>query len=146
MKRSQPLRRSKTAKRSDRTADPKKGLRKAQNAAHEWWVAVVQGKPCVNCGTRRDVQGHHVIPRNALKRECPRGAAGYTLQELLWSTANGIPLCEVCHFRHESGFARIEARLLPIDAIKLAVLIGMEHRIGPRYYPRSSQSNAAACG
>lgn len=106
----------------------------------KWWLWVVHGKRCVVCGTRRNLEGHHVIERNALKNELPDGATilgrPFTLDELIWHPANGVPVCELCHVRHTRRIRRIPAEKLPAITFKFAQLIGLEHRLGDRYYPR----------
>jgi hypothetical protein len=109
--------------------------------ARFWWQKVAQGRSCVVCRSTYRVQGHHVTPQQAIKQKYPRGHPdGRTLQELLWSVANGVAVCERCHANHELAVRRIPAEKLPMDAIRFAVSVGLEERIGPGYYPRSSSA------
>jgi hypothetical protein len=107
------------------------------DAARAWWVAVVKGKRCVVCKSRYLLQGHHVVSQQRLKKEYPKGAPdGRSLQELLWSVENGIPVCAFHHMRHESAFERIPARLIPLAAFKFAADLKLDHLVGPNIYPR----------
>jgi hypothetical protein len=107
-----------------------------------WWLTVVHGRKCVMCGTKRNVEGHHIIERQVLRREHPKGAdigcEHFTLYELIWAASNGLPVCELCHVRHTRALARIPAEKLPIQAIWFARALGLEHKVGPRYYPTSN--------
>lgn len=128
--------------------------------AHQWWIEVARGQRCVMCDTKRSVEGHHVLSQNALKHEFPRGAVWRidslgaerwlpaqahdlqehvggpyrSLQELLWSPANGIPLCISCHQAHEGASRRVSLDKVPTEALTFALELGMEHRLSARYY------------
>lgn len=126
-----------------------------REAALAWFVAVTRRKGCVVCKKRTGLQAHHVVAQNVLKNEFPHGAifaAGRwtpldrwtaidesdpvrTLQQLLWDPRNGVPVCtEPCHRRHTDHVALIPAASLSAAALRFAAELGLQHRLGPRYY------------
>lgn len=132
-------------------------------AARAWWNAVVKGQACVKCGGKRRTQGHHIIDVNYLRREYGNGAIWripsdgepeqwcpalpHDLQEYVsgayrsfeairWDERNGICLCEwPCHANHSTAVDRIKFWMLPAAAIEFADELGLQHRLGPRFYP-----------
>jgi hypothetical protein len=108
----------------------------------QWWLHVVHGKRCVVCGTKQNLEGHHVIERQVLKRELRGGALigdrHFSLDELIWHPAGGVAVCELCHVRHTRAIRRIRADELPRLSFKFAELIGLSHRVGDRYYPHDN--------
>lgn len=93
-------------------------------AAHRWWEGVVKGRTCAVCGSKHNVQGHHILPKQDVKR-----AGGD-----VWAKANGLPLCESCHMNHESAAKRVPRRLIPVAAEWFARDLGLDWKL-ERIYP-----------
>jgi hypothetical protein len=54
----------------------------------------------------------------------------------MWEVANRLWLCRRCHDRHETGYQRIPAMLLPRGAIEFADRLGLLWRIERDYASR----------
>lgn len=93
-------------------------------AAREWWARVARGQACVVCRGTRNVQGHHVVPKHAVKK---KGGE-------VWDARNGMAACEECHARHTNAFRRIPRYLVSSAAWSFAEELNLTHII-EREYP-----------
>lgn len=85
--------------------------------------------PCVRCGSRLSVDGHHVIPKRVLRR------LGF--HDRLLDTRNRLALCRRDHERHENRSEPVTRELLPASVFEFAD----ELRLGwylDRHYPYGS--------
>lgn len=73
----------------------------------------------------REIQGHHILPKNALKRR--------NLEEHLWDERNGVGLCEYHHGRHTNYVERMPRDLLPPVVYDFAAEIGVDYLIDYEY-------------
>lgn len=124
---------------------PKGGYDLDKSAA--WHKEVVgpplKKKPCVVCGSRINIEGHHVIAKQEIKRIARSGRWEFDReQDALWDVRNGIPLCDVCHQRHETAFKRVPRNVLPSAALDFAGEMGVDHLI-ERYYPEAEAPKSA---
>jgi hypothetical protein len=95
----------------------------------------VKKNPCLVCASQINIEGHHVIAKQEIKRIAKSGRWDFDReQDALWDARNGIPLCAVCHQRHETAFRRVPRRVLPAAALAFADELGVAHLI-ERYYP-----------
>jgi hypothetical protein len=134
-------------RRRDRGTDP--------DAAFAWFQAVTRGKRCVVCEHKHpQMQAHHAVEQQVLRREFPHGALFVSgdwlpvdrymavdesdpfrsLQELLWDKRNGIPLCPADHEGHTSHMRKVPIAKLPAAVFVFATELGLQHRLGPRFY------------
>jgi hypothetical protein len=90
--------------------------------------------PCRRCGSTKNVEGHHVIPRRILRT--------LGLGWLIWDRRNRLPLCARCHGRHEMRVAPIPAELLPLSAWEFADEAGLRWYIERHYEPTSGATAA----
>lgn len=104
-------------------------------AAKRFWREQVTAKGCVMCAAcppsrevraafgpdLRWIQGHHVIPKQVLKRT--------GLSAFLWDVRNGIGLCAYHHERHERQREPVPFDLLPAAAFEFADEIDMRHHL-----------------
>lgn len=95
--------------------------------ASAWRTAVANGKPCIICGRRLDVQAHHVVYKTLIKSIAQ--TAGRDPHEWLWDRRNGLPLCKVCHSRHHAGVRRVSRMLL---VAKLPQVFKFAKELGPQ--------------
>ena len=131
MRRDKPLKRTAGPKRTGglkRTGGPKAKPKpplppEERVRAHDWWVAVAKGKPCVVCRSTRGVQAHHVIEKQVVKR-----AGGD-----VWDKRNGIALCVRDHERHTSAYRRVPRYLVPAAAWEFARELRLERLIKDQY-------------
>jgi hypothetical protein len=93
-----------------------------------WYLAVCPSRAvCAVCGasgTRSRLQAHHVIDKSWLRKV----ARSLKLDQaeaarLVYDVRNGMPLCEVCHSRHELAVARIDRRKVPLAAFGFAGMV-----------------------
>lgn len=73
---------------------------------------------CAICHGQTELEVHHLIPKRLLKAE------GHV--DKLWARENGLVLCRTHHARHESGFARVPASVLPHESWAFAQDIGLD--------------------
>lgn len=76
----------------------------------------VQGEPCVVCGTYFDVQAHHGVSAQRLKR--------LGLVKYLWHPGNAVPVCKRDHERETTAHRRITRAELParvFDFVRLVI-------------------------
>ena len=131
--------------------------------AHAWFVQVCRGKACIVCKKKLRLQAHHVIPQQVIRHEFPFGVVLFgdtaapvrflrmtrldvpefqhpdgevrSLQDLLWDVDNGAPVCEEpCHRQHTDHVELIPAEKLSAANFRFAISLGLQHRLGPRYY------------
>lgn len=107
-----------------------------------FWRAVAYRKKCVVCGSKKDVHAHHVVEKQYLAHLFPRGANGKTLAELRADPRNGIALCAGCHERHTNASRRVPIDKLPAAAFEFAAELGLQHRLGRRFYAAPERSAA----
>lgn len=92
-------------------------------------VFVLHGRQCIVCG-RRAVQGHHVVPRQAILTA--RHLSRDERLELAYDARNGVPVCYRCHERHETATERIPFDRLPVSVVEWAVEHGFRQRVFDR--------------
>lgn len=104
--------------------------------ASAWWRAVTKDakgktRPCIVCGLKRRIQGHHVLDQQVIEDfALGAGLSDAETQTLLWDPDNGVPVCAwPCHARHTSAMARISFAKLPARAIAFAERLGLGHRL-----------------
>lgn len=120
MKRS-PMPRSSKPMRRTRIKPGRKAPRtEAEREASALWKAHVG--PCQVCPAeggecQGDVQGHHAVSKQALKR---RG-----LHAFLWDTRNKIDVCTHRHEQVTNAYRPISAELLPDDVWAFAADVGL---------------------
>ncbi len=66
----------------------------------------------------RDIQGHHIIEKSALKNHGKR--------EYIWDARNGMGLCGYHHPRHTHWRQRVPRELLPPAVYEFADEIGLQ--------------------
>lgn len=106
MRRGKPLKRSKPLnKRAIKSNNPTRRRGKLPGATG-WTqrVFALYGRTCVVCG-QRATQGHHAVAKQTI---LARGDL-----DLAYDARNGVPICELCHGRHEKAFKRIPRARLP---------------------------------
>lgn len=114
--------------------------------ASAWWVSVVgplsARKPCVVCGATSNIEGHHIVSKQVIKRVARERRVGDAVREQwLWDDRNGMALCRLCHARHENANRRVPRDLVPVQARVFAAELGVSHLLD-RYYPeRTSESD-----
>lgn len=97
-----------------------------------WIEAVVpRGAACAVCGSRRTLEGHHVVSQHRLKRIAR--ARGVAPADLLWAPEVGLCVCERCHSHHELAFRRIPRRCLTEANLAFARALGEEPFIERTY-------------
>lgn len=126
----------------------------SREARAKWRRAVLRGKTCAGCGkSSPGMDPHHVIQQQVLRHEFPFGVkwdstmgrwvprerwddSPFTraLEELLCDPANGVALCSRCHEGHTSHMGKLPLERVPPAAIKFALSLGLEHRLGARFY------------
>lgn len=96
----------------------------------DWKTRVLASGPCAahedfsEC--ELPMRAHHILTQQALRR--------HGLGQYRWCVENGLPVCELGHRRHHSGYARIARVRLPAAAIAFAESVGLGWMI-ERYYP-----------
>lgn len=83
------------------------------------WGEAAQRMRCAICGSRRRVQGHHVVSKRWLK------ANGYAY--LLWDSRNRLPLCSDCHEYHENASRRVPREKLRPSHHDFIAEVGLGH-------------------
>lgn len=104
---------------------------------HRYVTVGAKGKrrPCVECGALWNIEAHHVIAKQEIKRVARTGRWEWDReQEAIWDNRNGIPVCSECHMRHESAYKRISRGNVPPSAVEFADELGVGYLI-ERYYP-----------
>lgn len=81
---------------------------------------------CVVCGTRRNLDAHHAVPRRALIR---LGFADYVMDK-----RNRVWACRHDHESHENRHRPIRRCELPASVFEFAAELGLEWYID-RHYP-----------
>jgi hypothetical protein len=66
-----------------------------QDAYKKWRMAVFQrdGFLCVDCGSKKNLNAHHIIPWSKTEKGSP----------LRFDVNNGVTLCKVCHLKAHGG-------------------------------------------
>ena len=146
MKRRSQLRRTKRLARK-KGLNPRSATRSERGdydldkaaAWHRVIVGVPKKKnPCVQCGSRINIEGHHVVAKQEVKRVARSARWEFDqTQDALWDARNGMPLCSKCHQQHETAFKRVPRHLVPATALEFARELGVEHVID-RYYPEAA--------
>lgn len=136
------------------------------------WIDAVCGPKarCAKCDRPggRQLEGHHPVPQQALKREFPWGAVYdgdldawvyvargdgvrlaalgqvKSLQAILWTPANGLALCRWCHAAHTGGIKIPFERLRP-ESVTFAAAMRTRHGVDlvpilEREHPRRSDA------
>lgn len=101
---------------------------RAESEASEAWHAEVTAAGCAMEGPHYGrVEGHHVIPKQALKRE------GHG--DKLWDVRNGVGLCSLHHANHEGHVpgGRLPRTLLPSSAFDFAAELGLTWLLDREY-------------
>lgn len=77
-----------------------------------WMIAVTKNRRarCARCGSRKSIQGHHVIDQQMLERRAREKGVAAAL--LLWDVRGGMACCERCHSRHTTATDRLPRSLL----------------------------------
>lgn len=97
---------------------------------------------CKESYRRHEMQGHHVIEKERLKKylaEKTRGLAlaaeeiEKMLNALLWDVRDGVAVCVTCHRRHTDGVLRLPRACLPATAFEFADEVGLGYVLD-RYY------------
>jgi hypothetical protein len=96
--------------------------------ATAWHELVCRSRPCVKDGCDRPAGpfGHHALRKEWLRR--------IGLSAHVWDLEDGVAVCEVCHERHETGFAPITRGEL-IAAGYWQTLVGWARMLDARYFP-----------
>lgn len=111
----------------------------ADSERQRYWKMTVTRGGCVMCHAEpvsvevrktyyvelADIQGHHILPQQALKRA--------HLEEFLWDERNGCGLCGYHHPRHTTYRERMPRALVPETAYKFAAELGVEWLIDGEY-------------
>lgn len=124
-----PLSRETPLERKSRIQPKPKPKRTDEEAAASalWHRIVTEGKRCLMCGTRSDLQGHHHVPQQVLRRQAR--TLGVRAWVLVWDLRSGVPLCKRCHERHTLAVQKVPGWRLPAEAWEFAREIGLEHRL-----------------
>ena len=97
--------------------------------------AKAKRRPCVECGSLFNIEAHHVIAKQTIKRMARSEKWDWDReQETIWDFRNGIPVCVDCHQRHETAYRRISQSNVPPEAVEFADELGVGYLI-ERYYP-----------
>ena len=89
------------------------------------WREGLHGSKCVVCGTSRDIDGHHAIPRRVLVR---LGFGDYVMDK-----RNRVPICRHDHESHECRHRPIQRRELPASVFEFAAELGLEWYLDKHY-------------
>lgn len=90
------------------------------------WRDGIHDCTCVVCGTRRNLDGHHAIPRRVLVR---LGFADYIMDK-----RNRVPVCRYDHESHESRHRPILRSELPASVFDFAEELSLGWYLD-RHYP-----------
>ena len=82
---------------------------------------------CVVCGTRRNLDGHHAIPKRVLLR---LGLGDYVMDK-----RNRVPVCRHDHESHECAHRRILRAELPASVFEFVAELGLEWYLDRHYAP-----------
>lgn len=93
-------------------------------AADIWREGLHESK-CVVCGTRRNLDGHHAIPRRVL--------VWHHLDEFVMDKRNRVPVCRYDHESHECAHRLIRRCELPASVFDFAAEIGLEWYLDKHY-------------
>jgi hypothetical protein len=113
-----------------RTGGPKPKRRRSRegivDAAKAFRVTVCS-EPCIVCGATDDLEAHHCVPAQALRRICQ----SLRLEDaealaIIYDPGVGIALCNGCHGAHTSKMNPIPRSLLPERVFIAADEIGRE--------------------
>lgn len=93
------------------------------------WRAGIHRCRCVVCGTSRDLDGHHAIPKRVLKR--------FGFRDHLLDIRNRVPVCRDDHESHENRSQPIPRELLPDSVFEFAAELGLTWYL-ERHYPAAA--------
>lgn len=98
------------------------------------WHKPVEAKDarCVVCGSPHDLEGHHVVEQQTLRRMAQD--RGIPAMFLLWDPRCRVIVCELCHTRHTRRIKPIPMRCLSYENLTYASDLGLEWLI-ERSYP-----------
>lgn len=103
----------------------------------ECWVCDLTDDPrwharCIDVsGHERD--GHHLVPKQTIKRELRRVYSPDELREVLWDPRNGIPVRRYCHDLLERCMFRIPRLRLPASVEEFAGDVGLDWYLDRTY-------------
>lgn len=100
--------------------------------AREAWHKLPKGAVCAVCGAGGDLDCHHIVPKQRLKRIARK--RGIPAWYLLWDPRGRLVVCRPCHDMHERAQRRIGRGLLTKAAIGFASDLGEDSYI-ERTYP-----------
>ena len=114
LKRGKPLKRGQPLKRTGFKHKARGGP-----PGNSEWARRVSREPCRLCGSRRLIEGHHIIYRGKLRER-----AAERLEQILWDCRNLLVLCRACHGGHHGGLHPISRDLLPPAVFEFAADLG----------------------
>jgi hypothetical protein len=91
----------------------------------EIWREGLFHERCVVCGGRRDLDGHHAIPRRVL--------IWHHLDAYLMDKRNRVPVCRHDHESHECRVRPIRRDELPADVFEFALEVGLLWYVDKHY-------------
>lgn len=97
------------------------------------WRDGIHECKCVVCGTRRNLDGHHAIPRRVL--------IWNHLDEFVMDKRNRVPVCRHDHESHENRHRPIRRDELPLSVFEFADELDLGWYIA-RHYPVAEESAA----
>ena len=97
------------------------------------WRDGLHEERCVVCGTRRNLDGHHAIPKRVLIR---LGFADYVMDR-----RNRVPVCRHDHESHECRHRPIRRDELPAPVFDFVADLGLEWYLD-RHYPAATEAAA----
>ncbi len=127
MRRTEPPARKTQLKR---TGGPKPKRRRSRegivDAAKAFRVTVCS-EPCISCGATEDLEAHHCVPAQVLRRICQ----SLRLEDaealaIIYDPSIGVSLCSICHGGQTSKMNPIPRSLLPERVFVAASEIGRE--------------------
>ena len=96
-----------------------------KEATREWKAAVTAAGCAMEGPHYGQIEGHHILPKQALKRE------GHG--DKLWDVRNGIGLCQLHHANHEGHSDRLPRTLLPAAAFDFAAELDLTWLLDREY-------------
>ena len=115
------------------------GKQERDEASERFWHAVTGGKArCVMCGSRRHLDAHHALPKQAIKRIIRSWELSpHDYWRLVYAPEVGVAACEDCHASHTAKLPPIPASKIPASVFAFVertfgregvAAIGREHR------------------
>jgi 5-methylcytosine-specific restriction endonuclease McrA len=97
----------------------------------EWREHARRAGGCARCGTTRNLDGHHVLPKADLRNWA--AAEHIDPTPLIWNVANQLVICRNCHDRHHSGYARLPRLIISEQAWAFARSLGLDWKLERLY-------------